>query len=62
MAIIAKSINTVINNVGIVIFVGIAARFVIRLVAIAAIAKGQKIKLFPVARITATVMIVNTHP
>lgn len=47
---------------GIVILVGKAARFATRHIVIALMAKGQKIKLLPVNRIMATVIIVNTQP
>lgn len=59
---ITASISRLNANTGIVILVGIAARFTTTHMVIAANAKGQKIKLLPVSRIVAMVIIVTTHP
>ncbi|MFI5156910.1 MAG: hypothetical protein ACHQEM_12030 [Chitinophagales bacterium] len=59
---ITRSIRMLKKNMGIVIRVGIAARFAIRVIAIDAIAKGQRTKLFPVNVISKHVIGVIRQP
>lgn len=58
----AKSIKILIKKTGIVIFVGSAARLVMRLIAIAAIVIAQNNILFPLRKIENTVIGASTQP
>lgn len=60
--IIAASISRLAKNTGIVILVGIAARFTMTQTVIAANANGHKIIGLPASIIARIVRIVNTQP